>query len=166
MIQRVYANRTPDKKGTFKPLKSITRYNTIVSLSTLFATMSHYLFGTEECLIGGGIGVLAERIAQFLEEVLQVLLLRRRALDSSQDLTDITAVVTVVEEGDVLVGTEGGEELGESARALRELEHEDALIGDFAASTDKEAQVTLGKLIVTQVPAGHTFCLELCHDLG
>jgi hypothetical protein len=51
----------------------------------------------KESLIGRGIGVLAEGVAQVAKERLELILLCRRALDTTQNLANVSAVVTVME---------------------------------------------------------------------
>ena len=48
--------------------------------------------------IGRRVSILRERVPQLDEETLQLLLLRHGALDSSQDLGDVTSLVSIMEE--------------------------------------------------------------------
>lgn len=105
----------------------------------------------KEGLVGRGIGVLAEGVAQVAKERLELVLLCSGALDTTQNFADIAAVVAVVEEGDVLVGTESGQELGQGTWSLGKLEHEETLVRHAGATSNKEANVALHKLIIAEV---------------
>ncbi|KAI6762003.1 hypothetical protein HG531_002556 [Fusarium graminearum] len=67
--------------------------------------------------------------------------------DSGNDLANVAAVVTVLEQADVELGTERDEELLESSWSLGEGEHVEALVGDAGSSTDEISDVALGELV-------------------
>ena len=90
----------------------------------------------QEGLVSGRVGMLAEWVAQVTKEGLQVLLLCSGTLDASKNLANITTIVAVVEERDVLVGAKGSQEFGQGSRALGKLEHKESLIGDIGATAN------------------------------
>lgn len=127
-----------------------------LKLKKLFLIYSEQSLLTEECPICRRISVLAERIAQIPKERLKILFLGLWTLDTRQHLADIAPIVAVVEKRDVLVRSESGKEFSKSPWSFRELEHEETLVLDVAASADQEAQMAFGQFIIAQVFSGHT----------
>ena len=76
------------------------------------------------------------------------------------------SVIPVVEQRDVEAGPESLEERSKRARALGELEAEDALVGDVAPAADEVPRVALGELVVRDVERAHVARGELGEDAG
>lgn len=78
-----------------------------------------------------------------------------RAENACQDLARITTIVTVVEQTDIELGTQGHEELLQSAGPLREVEHVQALVGHVGATADEVPDMALGELIAGEIRHRH-----------
>lgn len=95
-------------------------YQLSIALSSRGGRAARRSAGAHEVLVGNVVRLLDPGVAELLEELGERGLGAGWHLEADEDLADVGAVVTVVEEGDVPVWLEAGEEAGEGSGALGE----------------------------------------------
>ena len=87
------------------------------------------------------------RVSQLCQESVKLCLLIQRTLYARKYLTNVSSMISIMEERDVLARLQCREEFDERSRSLRELKHVQSLIPNIAPTTDKIADVRFGKFV-------------------
>ncbi|KAH3660572.1 hypothetical protein OGAPHI_007158 [Ogataea philodendri] len=108
-------------------------------------------FATVKSLENQVVGLLIIFVAQFVQELVELGIVLFRNTNTRQNLANIIAMVTIMEQGQIPIHLHGGQKLGQGTRTIWELERNDPLARNMHFTSHKVSSMTLGHLVVCEV---------------